>query len=204
MRCVSGCQRRVRREHNSGNHRVSQFAGAALSMAQCHQIASLLSCGCIKRSDSTLNLVNNDLLKSLNQCRASLPGGQNLQSVANLEYCDGTRPNGRASLLVKPFYHFAVRRVAHERRQNVRVEDDHRTKDAGSILYPRSSGISSSSPTLANSEAISVPRPPTAASCSFTAFRRMSRTSSSMLRPCRAARRRSLAFTSLSIFRTIN
>lgn len=146
-----------------------KFAGVALSMAQCHQIASLLSCGCFKRSDSTLNLVNKDLLKSSNQCRASLPGRPKLQSVANLEYCDGTRPNGRASLRLEPLYHFPVRRVAHDRRQNVHVENDHRAKDAGSILYPRSSGISSSSPTLANSEAISIPRPPTAASRSFTA-----------------------------------
>jgi NAD(P)-dependent dehydrogenase (short-subunit alcohol dehydrogenase family) len=81
-------------EHNAGDHRVAQFAGRPFLWRSRARI---------KRSDSTFNLVNRDLLKSLNQCRASLSNGQNLQSVANLEYCDGTRSNGRPTLLVEPF-----------------------------------------------------------------------------------------------------
>src|ERR1700745_3214018 len=128
-------------------------------MPQCHQVTRSLRCDGIKRCDSALNLVNENTLECLNQSGTSLPRGQNLQPVTNLEYCYGTRPQGRARLLVEPLNHFLVRRVSHERRQHVRVENNHRAKDAGLILCPRSSTISSSSPTLTNSEAISVPRP---------------------------------------------
>src|SRR5438445_3237126 len=204
MRCVSCCELRVRSKHDAGNHCVAQFTWTSLRMTRSHQIPGLLRRGCIKRSHSTLDLLNKDSLECLKQGRASLSNRQNLQSVANFKDRYGGCPNGCARLLVEPLDNTPVRWVPHERRENVGIENYHRSKRAGLVWYPRSSGMSSSSPTLANSEAISVPRPPALASCSFTAFLRMSRTSSSMLRPCRAARRCSRTLTSFSIFRTTN
>ena len=204
MRCVSCCELRVRSKHYAGNHCVAQFTWTSLLMTHRHQIPSLLRGSCIERSYSILDLFDKDSLECLKQGRASLPNRQNMQSVTNFKDRDGGCPNGCARLLVEPVDNAGVRRVPHERRQNVGIENDHRSKRAGLVWYPRSSGMSSSSPILANSEAISVPRPPAGASCSLTAFRRMSRTSSSMLRPCRAARRCSRTLTSFSIFRTTN
>ena len=101
---------------------------------------------------------------------------------------------------IRPF-----RRVPHLMqacRNYIGVEDNHQSKGAGLISCPRSSGISASRPTFVNQEAISVPSPPTGVSSSLAAWRRISRTSSSMLRPCRWARRCSRDLTSISIFRT--
>jgi hypothetical protein len=178
MRCVSCCLLRMRSKHDAGNHCVAQFTWTFPLMTHSHQVPSLLRRGCTKRSDSTLDLLNKDSLECLKQGRASLPTRQNLQSVMNLEDGYGGCPNGYARLLAEPFDNTPVGWVPHERRENVGIENDHRSKRAGLVWYPRSSVMSSSSPTLANSEAISVPRPPAAASCSFTAFRSISRTSS--------------------------
>src|SRR5215467_6646654 len=134
MRCVSSCQRRVRSKHNARNHRVAQFTRVTLPATHGHQITSVLRCCQIKGNDATLQRVNKDSLESLNQYRSPLPSGQNLKSVANLEYCDRARPNGRASLLVEPFNHLMVRRMTHHLRQYIRIENDHRVKDAGLTL----------------------------------------------------------------------
>src|SRR5258706_12059350 len=69
-----------------------------------------------------------------------------MQSVTNFKDRDGSCPNGCARLLVEPFDNTRVRRVPHERRENVGIENDHRSKRAGLVWYPRSSGMSSSSP----------------------------------------------------------
>jgi hypothetical protein len=53
-----------------------------------------------------------------------------------------------------------------------------------------------------NSLEMSVPSPPLGISSSLTALRRISRTSSSILRPCRLARRCKRVFTAFSRFRT--
>lgn len=45
-------------------------------MKRCHQVTSLLRCDCIKRSDSTLDLVNSGLVKCLNQCGGRFPTGR--------------------------------------------------------------------------------------------------------------------------------
>src|SRR5215470_1881885 len=134
MRCISSCQRRVRSKHNARNHRVAQFTRATLPVTQGHQITSVLRCCQIKGNNATLQLLNKDSFKRLNQYRTPLSSGQNLKSVANLEYCDRARPNGGASLLVEPFDHLMVRRMTHHLRQYIRIKYDHRAKDAGLTL----------------------------------------------------------------------
>src|SRR5437660_4521411 len=85
MRCVSCCELRVRSKHDAGNHCVAQFTWTSLRMTRSHQIPGLLRRGCIKKSYSTLDLLNKDSLECLKQGRASLSNRQNLQSVANFK-----------------------------------------------------------------------------------------------------------------------
>jgi hypothetical protein len=93
----------VRGKHDAGNHCVAQFTWTSLLMTYSQQIPSLLRRGCIKRSHSTLDLLNKDSLECLKQGRASLPNRQNLQSVTNFKDRDGSCPNGCARLFVEPF-----------------------------------------------------------------------------------------------------
>jgi hypothetical protein len=79
----------------------------------------LLRRGCIKRSHSTLDLLNKDSLECLKQGRALLPNRQNLQCVTNFKDRYGSCPNGCARLLVEPFDNTPVSWVPHERRENV-------------------------------------------------------------------------------------
>ena len=65
MRCVSCCEFRVRSKHDASDHCVAQFAWTSLLMTHSHQIPSLLGGGCIKRSDSILDLLNKDSLECL-------------------------------------------------------------------------------------------------------------------------------------------
>ena len=85
MRYVSGGERRMPSQGDTGNHHVAQFTRVPFPMSQCHQIAGLLRGDCIKRNDPSLDLVDKGLFESLNQYRTSLSDGQNLQSEANLE-----------------------------------------------------------------------------------------------------------------------
>jgi hypothetical protein len=67
MRCVSCGELRVRSKHDAGNHCVAQFTWTSLFMTHSHQIPSLLRRGCMKRSHSTLDLLNEDSLECLKQ-----------------------------------------------------------------------------------------------------------------------------------------
>ncbi len=70
------------------------------------------------------------------------------------------------------------------------------------MACPRSSVTPELRPVFVNNLEISVPSPPLGISSSLTALRRISRTSSSILRPCRLARRCKRVFTAFSMFRT--
>ncbi len=55
----------MRSKHDASDHCVAQFAWTSLLMTHSHQIPSLLRGGCIKRSDSILDLLNKDSLECL-------------------------------------------------------------------------------------------------------------------------------------------
>lgn len=84
---------------------------------------------------------------------------------------------------------------AHQRGNHIRVENDHSLSAAGRAGRPRSSSMSASRPTRAKRALNRLPRARGDAVWSFTATLRISRTSSSVLRPCFLARCCSLTFT---------
>src|ERR1035438_2091895 len=105
-------------QDDTGNHRVPQFTQVSFFMPQRHQITSLLRCDRIKRSDPPLDFVEEGLVEPLNQCRASPPNGQNLQSEANLEDRNGCRPDGGARLFIQPIDYLLVRwKLLHPARE---------------------------------------------------------------------------------------
>src|SRR5580693_924346 len=134
------------------------------------------------------------------------PFRHGVKAETNFHYGDRGDPDGWGRLRVQPFDDGLFGLLAHERGDDVGIENDHASKSGGSISKSRKSGISSPGlrPERRKSWAISVPRRlPPRPSC-FVASRRISRTSSSTLRPWRVARRRSLSFTSCSSLRTMS
>src|SRR5208282_4986246 len=129
---------------------------------------------------------------------------QDLQSKPDFQYRHCSRPYRCSWLPVEPIDNALVGHLAHQRRKHVCIQNNHDSKSKGLTVCPRSSGISASSPILLNKPAISFPNPPVATGSSTATLRRMSRISSSMLRPFRRARRCNRALTASSIFRTTN
>lgn len=170
-------------------------------------------CGVLRQRD-TRDLVSRNSTGRPNLCREPIRSlarsaaaasnertrRHDAQSNSNFENRNGCGSDRDPRLFIKPRDHASIGSPEHERRKYVRVQDDHRSNDAGLISYPRSSEIPDSSPALENNEDISVPNPPAWVSSSLTALRRISRISSSMLWPCFLARRCSFSLTELSMF----
>src|SRR5580693_5036531 len=112
------------------------------------------------------------------------PFRHGVKAETNFHYGDRGDPDGWGRLRVQPFDDGLFGLLAHERGDDVGIENDHASKSGGSISKSRKSGISSPGlrPERRKSWAISVPRRlPPRPSC-FVASRRISRTSSSSLR----------------------
>src|SRR6185503_20559338 len=129
-------------------------------------------------------------------------GGHDLKAKPDLKLGYRCRPNGGARLLVQPGNYSRVGCLSHQGREHICVQDNHDSNSAGTMACPRNSGTSDLRPVPTNKLEMSVPSPPLGVSSALTALRRMSRTSSSMLRPWRWARRRKRVFTAFSMFRT--
>src|SRR5208282_4441450 len=204
MRRIAGGKCCLTGKRDPCDHGVPQIAGASLLVADRHEVPGKLRRRRIKRCNPPLDLVGHDGFKGLQQCRAALSRRHYLQSEPNLQDRHGSCPDGCPGLFVQPGDYLLVGYSAHQRRKHVGVEDNHLSKDGGLIPCPRSSGISASSPTFRNKEAISVPSPRAGIASSLAASRRISRTSSSMLRPCRLARRCMRNLIPASRLRTTN
>src|SRR5262249_527577 len=135
------------------------------------------------------------LLGSCQNPRAALSGGQDFDTVENFCQTYGCR----IELLAWSCGHPSLDRRAwlrqHDFRNHVRVQTDHSLKS----FFIRSSGITtrggifnSTPPYGANSSRIAFPRSFGCSSGLLSSALRMARASSSMERPWRAARRRSL------------
>jgi hypothetical protein len=121
-------------------------------MSSGHQLTGVASRSGIERRNSTVHLFGNELLKSCHQCCAPPAGGEDSQSVLNLQRCDRSGPDRGAWLLIKPFHNAQLTRGSHQLRQDIRVEDDHLSNRGGLIVWPRSSGISPSNSKSRNSD----------------------------------------------------
>src|SRR5579872_251051 len=139
--------------------------------------------------------------KLFKQKRAPSSLRHGLQPNTDFQDRDGGDPDRSSRLAVEPCQDFGIGSLPHQGGKDVGIQKDHGSKSAAPTAWPRNSGISVVNPALENRAAISVPNPPEGLS-SRAASRRISRTSSSMLWPCRSALRRSLALTLFSRSRT--
>src|SRR6266851_5415159 len=211
MLCVPRRQRRTVCKNNPGNHRVANLCRPAYSLSLGHQLRGMNSGFGVKGSDAPFNHILEHQLERPEQCilapglRHGL-GGHGLQGKADFHDGDGGDPNGCRRLRVQPLYDGFFRLPAHQGGDDVCIENDHSSKSAGWISICRSSRISSPglSPARWKSRAISVPSSLLVLPSRLVASRKISRTSSSTLRPWRFARRLSLSFTSFSSFRTMS
>src|SRR4029077_235202 len=124
-----------------------------------------------------------------------------------------SRPDRFRCTIVEKPERRRIRRIQHHRGYHVGIEDDHLRRFFGAISLPlkstgraptslRNSGNGSLRPNPLKRLAKRVPNPSSDGLSLTTAARRISRTSSSMLRPWRLARFCRRAFTSSSMLRT--
>src|SRR6266487_2716818 len=121
--------------------------------------------------------------EALQQKRLALPRRHDLQSEPNLKDRHRCCPNRRPCLPIEPPNDVRIGRLAHQRREYVSIEDYHGSNELGLSCCPRNSAKSERIPIFENRLEISLPSPIVGTSRSLAALRRMSRTSSSMLRP---------------------
>jgi hypothetical protein len=82
--------------------------------------------GClVERLHPALQVLSEDLLERLLQLSPSFPYREELQPGANLEDSDRSRPNGLRRLAVEPRHHCRIGCSKHQRRDYIRVEQDH-------------------------------------------------------------------------------
>ncbi len=182
MSGVARGQRGMVGEHDSGDHRVPQITTSASFLPSRHQICRLVCCGSVKWGDAAPHGVERRL-ECLHEKRSPFAACHDLQPEANLKDSHRVHPYGTARLPIEPREHVGVRARPHQFGYDVAIEDNQGSNDAGLMRWPRNSGTSASQPRLRNKPAISLPRLPAGVASSWAAFRRMSRTSSSILRP---------------------
>src|SRR6266849_6802628 len=211
MLCVPRRQGCTVCKNNPGNHRVAHLCRPAYALSLGHQLRGMNSGFGVEGSDAPFNHICEHQLERAEQCILA-PGlyrglrGHGLQAKADFHDRDGGDPNGCRRLRVQPLHNGLFRLLTHQGGDDVCIENDHSSKFAGWISICRSSRISSPdlSPARWKSRAISVPSSLFVLPSRLVASRKISRTSSSRLRPWRFARRLSLSFTSFSSFRTMS
>src|SRR5262249_28060116 len=129
---------------------------------------------------------------------APLSGWQRGEAEAEFRFGDGADEQGGRRLCSEPAYHVLSRRRLHQLGKDVRVEEDHRSKRGGLRIGSRGISGSSTPPRGANLAWMADARFAGRAGSRLSALRRMSRASSSIERPCVAARMRKRALSGSS------
>ncbi len=193
---------RPARRDDAGYLEIADLDTVTRPLALGGDAPGCVGCGSVERLDPSLQVVFNQLLECDLEFAASPASCDQIQTPSDFEQGDRRCPNRLGWLSVQPSHDSGIGRASHQLRDDVGIEDDHLSRSAGRPGWPRASAIASSSPIFANLAEMRVPRPDEAAPSSRTAFRRISRTSSSVLLPCLRARRWSFALTSSSSCRT--
>jgi hypothetical protein len=198
---VAGRESCPSRARDPGDQQISNFDGPTGTALFRGHIRRRFRRPPIDRQDSTIQLA----LEGFGECAFQSPSAasisENSDPETDFENSDRGCPKRFRRLVIKPSDNGRFGIAAHQRRQDVRVEYDHSGKSAGRAGWPRNSAISSSS-SIPVKCALN-PEPNGGAVISpMTALRSISRTSSSVLRPCRRARSISRDFSSSSRLRT--
>ena len=195
-----GCAMRKRDSGNLCIAKVNWSSRSLPSRSECCRFG----CRCtIKIQDAIFEVFLQHASERLLQVPPASTRRQQGNAEARFKYRDTGRPDRLCRLSVEPARDPFLGLASHERRKHIGIQDDQSCSSAGLGLCPRISGRSESRPCPRNRSAIRDPSRPVGRPSSLAATRRISRTSASMLRPWRFARRCRRAFTSSSNRRTI-
>jgi hypothetical protein len=129
MICVPRRQRGAVREDDPGNQRVAQVHRPPAFLPGGHQIRGMLCCGQIEWRNPALDFLYEQSVEGLHQQGAPPARRKNPQPGLDLEDGDRCRPNRRPRLIVEPVDDIPIRRLTHQRREDVRIEHDHRRNE---------------------------------------------------------------------------
>ena len=183
MTHVASCDGCAPRRRDACNLDIPKFERPTASSSLRRNLSRNLRGGFVERDDSTVEVFFEYRLKRLLQSAPPSSGHEDLQSESNFENGDRCRPDGFGWLGVEPRDHDRIAFAMHERRNHIGIEQNHSSNSAGFAVCPRISGISVSNPIRRKRAAIREPRPERARPSLRTALRRISRISSSVLRP---------------------
>jgi hypothetical protein len=185
-----------------GDLRIAQIDGAAFLTAPSGERCRSFGGHGIEYRNPTGQIIIAKRSECVLHGAPASPVGKQLQAEPDFKHGDGARPNIVRRLAVEPTHDLAGRMALHQLRQYIGIEKNHRPSFAGLALWPRISGKGSSKPIFAKRAAMADPSRPWRGASRATAARKISRASSSMLLPCRAARCCRRRFTSSSRLRT--
>ena len=190
------------RDCNPGNLSIAQVNVASRFLASAGQCSRLVCSGAVKVDDSVVEILLHQTNERCFQSLLAFAFREQGDAKARLKQRDTRNPNRLRRLPIEPTHDTFLRLVTHERRDHIRIEND-QPSSAGCGRCPRNSGKSDLSPIWRNRAAMRVPSPAAGRLSSLAALRKISRTSASMLRPWRSARRCRRTLTSSSNCRTI-
>ncbi len=199
--CRQSCTSRL---NNSRNFYIPEFDGAPSRSSSCGESCCRFCRRQIKLQYSPLDTFCQHPRKRTFKLLSLAARRQNLQPEADFKDSNGCQPQRIQPLAIEPCNDGFIGYRVHDRRRDIRVENDHFLNFAGRGFSSRISGISNPDSTSEKYPASLVPAPTSLPGSAITALRRISRASSSMLRPRRRARWRRRSFTSSSILRTIS
>src|SRR5262245_25278113 len=123
------------------------------------------------------------LLKGLFEAPTLPSANEAFDPHANLEHSNCTYPNLADGLVIQPAPNNGHLFGGYKSGNNISIQNDHYLNFAGRGFWPLISSILNSAGTFAKSFIRRVPKPSWEVSLALTASRRITRASSSMLRP---------------------
>ena len=152
MARVARRDRRAASERDSGDLRIAEIDRPPLLLALGRQVGGRERRVTIEVEHTILEVFFKQPIEARFQRTA--PSAETAQAEANLEQRDDRDPHRLGRLPIQPGDDRRFRRLAHQGRKDVGVEDDHLPKSGGRGDWPRSIGRSSLKPPFANRAAI--------------------------------------------------
>ncbi len=212
---VPGRNTCVQRLGDTGDLNIDSSLVASTDSFDREQNSSSFSRACVKRQNPVGNEPRQCMIEPSLQVSLFPTDGKSGNAVMNFEYCGRRQVKFSQLMPVYPGLYLGFAINIHQRREHIRIENDHLSKSTVRMrelrriffrCFSNSFLVSSSYGIFANSRANLVPAPSPVSSASgagsFAALSKISRTSASRLTPRASARRLSRTLTSSDTFRT--
>ena len=124
MRNITSREAGVMRQDNAGDHRIPQLSYSSFLLSQTSELCGKSSGLLIESHDSMVDAIKQPF-EIFRQRNSLLSGRHDLQSRLDFKNGDRVRPDGTLRLPVHPRRHAAIRRITHQRKENIGVQDNH-------------------------------------------------------------------------------